>query len=136
METSMFIARIVGPYCMIVALGALMNQKLYCQIFDEFIKNPALIYIRGALALIFGLMVLQYHNIWTFNPGIIITWMAWGAIIKGICLIIFPSSVSKAMEFYRQYPIFLVFILVSVLILGILLTIFGYLIEPGLLNPF
>lgn len=129
MESSILIARIIGPYCVIVSLGALMNFKAYLRIFDEFSGNSALIFIRGALALICGLTVLQYHSSLAFTWDIIITLLGWGAVVKGVYLVLFPSLVSRAMEFYKKYPIFMVFLLSSALMLGILLSIFGYFID-------
>lgn len=134
MENSMFIARIVGPYCMIVALGALLNLKFYQQVMDDFLSHPALLFMRGAFALVLGLTVLQHHNVWTPTAGLIITILAWGAVAKGAYLTLMPSHVKKVAAFYKEYPLFLVFVLISAFMLGIGLTIFGYVIEPDLLN--
>ena len=126
MGVSIFIARILGPYCLIVALGGLLNLKAYQRVIDGFITNAAMVYIGGVLALLFGLLILQYHHIWTLNWRVIITIMGWMGIIKGMYLILFPSSLTKVAKFYQKSPIFLASHLVLALVLGVILTAFGY----------
>jgi hypothetical protein len=126
MGVSIFIARILGPYCLIVALGGLLNLKTYQRVIDECVVNAAMVYIGGILALFFGLLILQCNNIWTFNWRVIITIMGWSGLIKGMYLIFFPNSLIKVVKFYQKFPIFLASNLILVLVLGVILTAFGY----------
>ena len=126
METSIFLAKILGPYCLIVALGGLLNLKAYQRIIDEFIANAAMVYISGVLALLFGLLILQYNNIWTLDWRVIITIMGWMGIIKGIYLLFSPNSLTQVSKFYQKSPRFLMSHLILVLVLGVILTTFGY----------
>lgn len=126
METSILLAKILGPYCAIVAFSGLLNLKTYQRVIDEFSANTAMIYISGVLALLFGLLILQYHSIWVFNWRVIITIIGWMGLIKGIYLIFFPGSLPQVAKFYKKSPIFLVSNLVLVLVLGVILTAFGY----------
>jgi len=126
METSIFLAKILGPYCVIVALGGLFNLKAYQRVIHEFTTNAAMVYISGVFALLFGLWILQYHHIWIFNWRVIITIVGWMSIIKGMYLIFFPGSLVQIAKFYQKSPIFLASHLILALVLGVILTAFGY----------
>ncbi len=127
METSIILAKILGPYCLIVALGGLLNLKVYQRVISEFMTNAALVYLGGILALLFGLLVLRFHHIWTLDWRIIITIIGWMGIIKGICLILFPGSLAQVAKWYQKSPVFLASHLILALVLGIILTVVGYL---------
>ena len=127
METSIFLAKILGPYCLIVALGWLLNLKAYQRIIDGFIANAAMVYISGVLALLFGLLILQCHHIWTLDWRVIITIMGWISLIKGMYLILFPGSLAQVVKFYQKSPMFLRSHLILLLVLGVILTTFAYL---------
>jgi len=126
MENSIFLAKILGPYCIIVAVGILLNLKSYQKILKDFCKNSALLYIGGILALLFGLLILLFHNVWAANWTVIITIFGWLALIKGVWLIIFPNTVAKLTEVYQKNTVLLKVPLFIVAIIGIFLTIMGY----------
>ena len=126
METSIFIAKILGPCCVIVALGILLNQKVYTKVIEDFCKNAALVYLGGIMALIIGIVVVLAHNVWVASWPVIITVYGWGGIIKGVWLIVFPNTMSQFMQMYQKKAAFLVTHSVLVLIIGASLTFFGY----------
>jgi len=126
METSIFLAKLLGPYCIIVAIGILFNLKTYQKVMEDFCKNSALIYISGVMALFFGLLIVLFHNVWTPNWAVIITIFGWLGLIKGAWLIILPNTVAKFTEAYQKNAALLVVHLAIALALGVCLTIFGY----------
>jgi len=126
MGTSLFLARVLGPYCMIAALGVLVNQKRYFQMMDDYFQNAALIYVGGIIALLFGLIVVQVHNFWAAHWAVIITVFGWLAIVKGIALIVFPQSIAKLGESYKKNTTLLRINLIIVFLLGAYMTYCGY----------
>ena len=126
MENSIFLAKLLGPYFIIVALGILFNLKTYQKIMGDFCKNSALIYLGGIMALFFGLLVVLFHNAWVASWAVIITIFGWLGIIKGAWLIIFPKTLAKFIEAYQKNKAILVVHSIIVLTLGTGLTIFGY----------
>jgi hypothetical protein len=126
MNTSIILAKIFGPYCLIVATGVLLNQKTYQLMMENFLKNSALIYFAGILALMFGLILIQLHNIWVVGWPIIITILSWVALIKGIWLIVFPNTLPGVMAHYQKNPNTLTTRMILVIIIGIILTTAGY----------
>ena len=123
---SVFLAKLLGPYCIIVAIGVLLNRKTYYKVMEDFFKNAAVIYIGGILALLFGLLIVLTHNIWTANWAVLITIFGWLGIVKGACIIIFPNTLVKFTGIYQRKPALLVVNLLVVLVIGAVLTFFGY----------
>jgi hypothetical protein len=126
MGTSIFLAKILGPYCLIMAGGALLNRGFYQKIVDDFLKNAALVYLGGVFALLFGLFIVAVHNIWDSNWPVVITLIGWLSILKGARIILFPNSLAAMVEFHKTNPKILAIRLFSVLAIGLSLTYFGY----------
>ena len=126
MGNSILLAKILGPYCIIVAVGVLLNLKFYQKMIEDFFKNSALIYFGGILALLFGLLVVVFHNEWVANWTVIITIFGWSGIIKGIWLIVFPNTMLKFTEVFQKKEALLRIHLSVVLALGVFLTVKGY----------
>jgi len=126
METSLLLAKILGPYCMVVAIGLILNLKFYQKMIDDFFKNTALIYLGGIMALTIGIVIVLFHNLWVASWPVIITIFGWGGLIKGIWLIVFPNSVGKLTQVYQKKPALLKIHMIIVLIVGLLLTLRGY----------
>lgn len=126
MENSIFLAKLLGPYCIIVAVGILFNLRTYQKVMEDFCKNYALIYLGGVVALLFGLLVVLFHNVWVCNWVVIITIFGWLGLIKGAWLIILPNTVAKLTEAYQKNVALLMVNLVIILALGVFLTVKGY----------
>lgn len=127
METSIFLSKLLGPYMVIVAIGLMFNLKFYQKMMEDFLKNTALIYLGGAMALIIGLVVVLFHNVWVAGWQVIITIFGWLALIKGIWLIVFPNTVGKLAQVYQKKTALLVVHLIIILVLGLFLIAKGYL---------
>lgn len=126
METSIFIARILALYYLIIGTGLLFNGKAFQRIMDDFSKNAALLLFAGILALVIGIVLILKHNIWINNWTVIITIIGWAAFIKGIWIIVFPDSVSRFMEIYRKNKYMLTIHATVAFIFGAVLSFFGF----------
>jgi len=126
MGNSILIAKIMGPYMVIVGIGLLCNLKFYQRMMEDFLKNAALIYLGGVYALIIGLLIVLFHNVWVAGWQVLITIFGWIGLIKGIWLIVFPNSVGKLTQAYQQKQALLRVNLVIVLVVGLLLIAKGY----------
>jgi len=126
METSIFLAKLVGPYMIIIGAGILFNTKYYQGMIEGFTENPVLLYLGAIMALFFGLLIVLFHNVWVWNWPLIITIFGWGGLVKGIWLIFFPKSVNKMMNVFRDKQNVLRVHLCIAIVLGIILSIKGY----------
>jgi len=123
---SVFLAKLLGPYCILVAIGVLVNRKTYQEAIEDFFKNAAVIYTGGTLALFLGLLIVLTHNIWTANWTVLITILGWSGIVEGVLKIIFPNILIKFIQIYQKKPALLVIDLLLFLAIGAVLTFFGY----------
>jgi len=126
METSVFIARILGLCYLVVGAGLLLNRKAFQRVMEDFCKNAALVLYGGMFALIIGIVIILKHNIWAANWTVMITIIGWAALIKGIWIIVFPDMVSKFMQFYQKNKNLLIVHSIVAFILGVVLTFFGF----------
>ncbi len=126
MENSLFLAKIIGPYCIIIALGILLNREFYQNVMRDFMRSAALVYIGGILSLIIGFLIVLTHNLWVRDLPVIITIIGWGAIVKGVWLIVFPNNLTKFTEAYLKNAGLLTAHMILIIVLGVALINYGY----------
>ncbi len=91
MNSSILIAKLIGPILVVVGLTALANPKALQEMAQEFLTSRALIFIAGFLALLGGLAIVNTHNLWTAGWPVIITIFGWLAVVGGIIRMAFPA---------------------------------------------
>ena len=55
MDSSIFLARLIGPLLVVIGVGLFVNRDNYRTLAREFLDSPALIYIAGIIAFLGGL---------------------------------------------------------------------------------
>jgi hypothetical protein len=126
MQPAVFIARLLGPTFIAIAIGIGLNGPFYTALMAEATHSPTLIYFSGLLALVSGLAVLNVHRSWSGGWRIIITVFGWLWVVAGLIRLILPATTAAlALEIYAN-PIVLLIVAVIVLIIGAVLTYFGY----------
>ena len=91
METSILIAKLFWTAYFIVWISILFNPTFYIKVLEDFWKNKALYFIMSMIPLIIGLLMVIYHNTWESDWTVLITLLAWAALIKWTLLFIFPK---------------------------------------------
>ena len=91
MDTSLLLARIIGPLFVIVGLGVLMNPGHYRSMMQRFLESSDLYYFSGALAFVIGMLMIQFHNLWVADWRVVITLIGWMSLLKGVIRILFPA---------------------------------------------
>ncbi len=95
MATSILIAKLIGPIFLVAAVAMLANPKDIQEVGREFLKNRALIYLAGILAMLGGLAILINHNIWVADWPVLITVFGWASALGGAVRIALPSVVQS-----------------------------------------
>ena len=126
METSIFIARIFGLCYLILGACFLFNRKAFQGVMEDFCKNRALVFFGGFFALVIGVLIILTHNTWVANWTVIITIIGWIGLVKGIWMIAFPDTVSTFVQAYQRNESLPIIHSIAALILGALLTFFGF----------
>ena len=126
MQTSLFLAKLIGPVLVVMGLGMLINRDSYRAMAREFLASRALIYIAGLFALVPGLALVLNHNVWAADWRVVITLFGWLATIGGIFRILFPQQVTKIGSAILDRPNYLTIAAAAVIALGLWLGYAGY----------
>jgi hypothetical protein len=107
METSLFLAKLIGPLLLAISAAILINQDNMRDMAKDFLEHRGLIFLAGILTLLGGLAIVLTHNIWEWRWTVIITIFGWLSVIAGAFRIIFPDSVkSMGSEMLKQRGLF------------------------------
>lgn len=124
MDYSILYAKLIGFYCLIVGIGMLVNTKSFKAAFIQFSQNKALIIYMGIISLLFGLLIVLTHNIWSGWP-MIITIIGYLSVLKGIARLCFTDRVAQFVPRYTENKSYYV-LSVIVLLLSLVLLYFGF----------
>ena len=91
METSILIAKILATVYFSFFLGLLFSSKYYKKELPKLVDNSAYLILGGYMAIVFGFLILEFHNYWNSDWTVIITIFGWLSLLKGIILIVFPQ---------------------------------------------
>ena len=84
METSIFLAKLIGPVLLVMGVAVLINPEGTRRMGREFVDSDALIFLSGVITLPVGLAIVITHNIWVAGWPVIITVFGWLAVLAGI----------------------------------------------------
>ena len=62
MDTSLFIARLIGPLLLAVGAATLINQANMRQMATDFLTIRPLVFVAGFLTLLGGLVIVNTHT--------------------------------------------------------------------------
>jgi uncharacterized membrane protein len=126
MQTSIFIAQLLGPAYMVVGLALLSRPQAFRVILREFIGSHVPVYLAGFIGLLTGLALVLVHNVWALDWRLIITLLAWVVLIRALVTIFWPEQIvslgSKILENKRVFAV----AGTANLIIGLVLCYFGY----------
>jgi len=126
MQTSIFIARLLGPMFVVVGVALLLKPQMFRTMLPEFIRSPTLLYLAGFIGLLAGLALVLTHNVWAPDWRLIITLIGWLTLIRALITIFQPQWVTAAgTAILQRRGIFRGAAVVNLLI-GVVLSYFGY----------
>lgn len=126
MNTSRFIARLVGPLFLVMGLGMVIEGDLVRALSQEFLSNISLIYLAGMLTLVAGLAIINTHNVWEANWRVIVTILGWLAVIGGVIRLLFPEKVQALGVGMLSHPHAMIISGAIILVVGAILCWTGY----------
>ena len=93
MDLSIFVAQMAAIIYLAVGVGMLLDKKYYVKLFDGFMKDTTFMYLGGFMALMIGFALVTFHNDWVKNWEVLVTIIGWLALIKGVMLLAFPTTI-------------------------------------------
>ena len=126
MGNSVYLAKLIGPVLLAVAVGLFANGKHYRAMAEEGLRSSILIYLSGLLTLTAGLAILLAHNVWTPDWRILITLLGWLAVIGGAIRIVHPQTSQDVGRWFLKNPHGMTIAGAIWGIVGLVLCFFGY----------
>jgi hypothetical protein len=127
MQTSRFLAQLIGPTLLVIGLGMLANREGYRAMAREFLQSRALIYLAGLFALVPGLAIVLVHNVWALDWRLMITIFGWLAVVGGVFRLLAPQHVTALGESMIARSSSMLAGGIVVVVLGAILGFHGYL---------
>ena len=120
---TIFLGKLLGLYCIIVALALMARKQATVAAINALIRNPPLLLLTEVLGVAAGLAVVIGHNVW---PGgalpVVVTLLGWLMTIRGAVLLALPQdAVMKLFEALRYEKLFYLF-MTGTLVLGLFLS--------------
>lgn len=126
METSIFFAKLIGFYLIIVLTALLINYPRYKHILIKTAKPSATAFF-GMFSLLFGLAIVLLHNIWVWDWRVLITLIGWFSILRGVVRLFFPDWSKKMVVKFAKNKTYMVVMSTVFIAIGIFLLFCGYL---------
>jgi hypothetical protein len=99
---TLFLSRLIGLYCILIALSMITRKQATLQSVTAVLRDPAMIFVVGAITLIAGLAMVLAHNIWSGGAlAVIVTLVGWVTLIKSLSFLFLPPEAEA--EFFLQW---------------------------------
>ncbi len=120
------IARIIGMYMIVAAIGLLINADHMRKFYQDIMKNQSTLLMGGIIALLFGSCIVALHNIWVLDWPIIITILGWWSIMKGAGILWYPKFAKLFQPLLERSALFYRITGSCLLLLGTFLSYMGW----------
>jgi len=124
---TIFLAKLLGLYCVIVALAMITRKQNTVATIKALIGSPPLLLVVEVFGLAGGLALIIGHNIWSGGAlPVVVTLLGWLMTVRGAGLLaLSPSATMTLFEGLRYEQLFY-FYMGGTLILGLYLTYAGF----------
>ena|SRR3990167_1678740 len=128
MELSIFLAKLLGLYLLLMSLDLLIRRKELESAMKDFVSSKGLLFYSGSLSMVVGLAIIIGHPIYTLTWQGLITLIGYLLIVRGFARAAFPSVLNK--RFYRFFHKRYWLLFIVLLVLGAYLTYSGFTASP------
>jgi len=124
---TIFLAKLLGLYCIIVALAMMTRKQNAIATINALVANPPFLLFAEVIGLACGLAMIIGHNIWSGGAlPVVVTLVGWLMMIRGAGLLaLSPAGTAKLVETLRYEQLFY-FYMGGTLALGLCLTWAGF----------
>lgn len=124
MDVSIFIAKLMGIYMLIVAAIWIFRKDQVEATIKEVLSSNGLLALSGVISLVLGLAIAIGHPIWEWNWRGLITVIGYLSILKGIMRLAFPAQIQQRVLNVVSQGYW--FVIALVIVLGAYLTYSGF----------
>lgn len=129
MELSIFLAKLIGLYFILISLSLLLNRKNIDLLYDYY-KHSGAILAVGVFDLGLGLALVLGHNVWDGSWRVAITIIGWLLLLRGIERMTFPEKTARYIASMQKWmgghSMWTIVMLVVVFLIGLWFTYIGF----------
>src|ERR1044072_6242890 len=96
MQTSVFLARLIGPVMLVVGIAVFLNQRAFRDMAEEFLASRGLLFLSGLLIMPLAVAIVLTHNVCTADWRVLIALFGWLNAIGGAVRLLAPAWVMRA----------------------------------------
>jgi hypothetical protein len=126
MQTSIFLAKLLGPGLLIAGIAMLINRKELDTIAQELLRSSLLLLLLGLIDFTIGLAIVLTHNVWVADWRVIITLLGWLLIVRGAVRVLIPDRIKPLGAKLLKNANVVTGSLAVTTALGLVLSYFGY----------
>jgi len=125
-------ARVLGPFFTIVPSAVAFRGAYMRELFTAFQSSPIWPWLFGAILLMFGLVIIAFHQYWHSLAAIIVSVVGWFLALRGLALLTVPHAYNAAGNaIYSSGATVLIWVLfLTLAAAGLYLTYVGWKPEP------
>ena len=124
MELSIYLAKLIGIYLLIVAADMLLRRHEIKGAVKDFASSKGLVVFSGSISLLLGLAIVIAQPIYEASLQGVITLFGYLLILRGVWRIAFPTRIQKRLVSCFQQGYWLIFLILAAL--GAYLTYYGF----------
>lgn len=95
---TLFLARMIGLYCILVALAMLLRGQSTVYAVARLLRDPPLMLVLGVITVAAGLAMVLVHNVWSGGAiAVIVMVIAWATLVKGLLFLILTPEAEAAL---------------------------------------
>jgi len=98
--TTIALLKILGPVFLLMSFAVFFRPLLMEKIIFDFLEEDEELFQWGSMSFLLGVIIIQFHNIWTGIPESIVSLTGWIAIAQGILFILFPTRAKKFIRIF------------------------------------
>lgn len=125
------IARIAGPYLILIAIIMFSLYEQLPLILPAFVHDKPLLLVTGAFTTIIGLTMLAFHHHLKSAAAIVVTVLGVLVTLRGVMLGLAPELVLGTATQVARNPIVMLIATTFCALLGIYLTFVGWFMKRG-----
>ena len=125
-------ARVLGPYFVVLSGVVAIRAPDMSALLEEFAASTLWPFVMGAFALLGGIAVVAFHQLWRGAPAVIVSVVGWLLVARGVFLLAFPDTAAAAAQRLVDMPPIWLPAYAVMAVLGLYLTFVGYRRAPNM----
>lgn len=126
MTLSIFLARVLGLYLIIVGFFYLFRRAYIQKVAREIFEKDSLVIITAVMSLLIGLLIVVGHNKWAWSWTLTITLLGYLTLLKGLIRLFIPHHTDKPVLLKAISGDNPIYIGIVCLLIGFFLTYEGF----------